>query len=41
LVVVYGSMHSHKDMNVNKFSLPTTKHFIKGESVKLSKGKTL
>jgi len=31
-------MHSHKDVNVNKFSLPTTKHFIKGESVKLSKG---
>jgi len=27
LVVVYGFMHSHKDMNVNKFSLPTTKHF--------------
>jgi len=31
LVVVYGFMHSHKDMNVNKFRLPTTKHFIKGE----------
>jgi len=28
-------MHSHKDMNGNKFSLPTSKHFIKGESVKL------
>jgi len=38
LVVVDGFMHSHKDMNVNKFSLPTTKHFINGESVKLSKG---
>jgi len=38
LVVVYGFMHSHKDMNMNKFSLPTTKHFIKGESVKLSNG---
>jgi len=38
LVVVYGFMHSHKDMDVNKFSLPTTKHFIKGGSVKLSKG---
>jgi len=31
-------MHYHKDMNVNKFSLPNTKHFVKGESVKLSKG---
>jgi len=38
LVVVYGFMHSHKDMNVNQFSLPTTQHFIKGASVKLSKG---
>jgi len=38
LVVVYGFMHSLKDMNVNRFSLPTTKHFIKGESMKLSKG---
>jgi len=35
LVVVYGFMHSHKDLYV---SLPTTKHFIKVESVKLSKG---
>jgi len=25
-------------MDVNKFSSPTTKHFIKGESVKISKG---
>ena len=38
LVVVYGFMYSHKDKNVNKFSLPTTKHFIKGEIVKLSNG---
>jgi len=38
LVVVYGFMYSHKDMDVNKFTLPTTKHLIKGESVKLSKG---
>jgi len=38
LVVVYGFMHSHKYMDVNKFSSPTTKHFIKGESVKISKG---
>jgi len=28
-------------MNVNKLSWPTTKHFMKGESVKLSKGYTL
>jgi len=38
LVVVYAFMHSHKDMNVSKFNLPTTKHFMKVESVKLSKG---
>jgi len=31
-------MDSHKDMNVNKFTMPTTKHFFKGDSVKLSKG---
>ena len=41
LVVVYGFMHSHKGMDVNKFSLSTSKHFIKGESVKLLKGQTL
>jgi len=23
-------MDSHKDMNVNKFRIPTTKHFFKG-----------
>jgi len=39
LVVVYGFMHSHKDMNVNKFSLPTTKHFIKGEVRNFQRGK--
>ena len=38
LVVVYGSMYSHKDMNVNKFGIPTTKYFFKKGSVKLSKG---
>jgi len=38
LVVVYGFMDAHKDMNVNKFRLPTAKHVFKGESVKLSKG---
>jgi len=31
VVVVYGFMHFHKDMNVNEFGLPTTKHFIKRE----------
>jgi len=31
-------MDSHKDMNVNEFRIPTTKHFSKGEGVKLSKG---
>ena len=30
LVVVYNFMDSHRDMNVNKFRIPTTKHFIKG-----------
>jgi len=29
LVVVYGFMDSHKDMNVNKFRIPTNKHFFK------------
>jgi len=38
LVVVYGFVDSHKDMNVNKFRIPNTKHFIKGGSVKPSKG---
>jgi len=34
-------MDSHKDMNVNEFRIPITKHFSKGETVKLSKGQTL
>jgi len=34
-------MGSHKDINVNKFRIPTTKHFLKEEGVKLSKGQTL
>jgi len=38
LVVVYGVMDSHKDMNVNKSRIPTTKHFFEGGSMKLSKG---
>ena len=29
LVDVYGFVDSHKDMNINKFRIPTTKHFIK------------
>jgi len=29
LVVVYGLVDSHKDMNINKFRIPTTKHFFK------------
>jgi len=32
-------MDSHKDMNANKFKIPTTKHFLKGNSVKLQRGK--
>jgi len=38
LVVVYGCMYSHKDMNVNKFRIPTPNIFIKEGSMKLSKG---
>ena len=29
LVVVFSFMDSHRDMNVNKFRIPTTKHFFK------------
>jgi len=29
LVVVYAFVDSHKDMNINKFRIPTTKHFFK------------
>jgi len=29
LVDVYGFVDSHKDMNINKFRIPTPKHFIK------------
>jgi len=28
LVIAYGFMDSHKDMIVNKFRMPTTKHFF-------------
>ena len=34
-------MGSHKDMNLNKFRIPTTEHFLKEEGVKPSKGQTL
>jgi len=30
LVFVYSFMDSHKDMSVNKFRIPITKHFFKG-----------
>jgi len=38
LVVVYGFMDSHKDMNVNKFRIPTTKRFFKGGKCETFKG---
>ena len=38
VVVVYGSMYSHKHMNVNKFGIPTTKHIFKGGKYKTFKG---
>jgi len=38
LVVVYGFMYSHQDMNVNKFRIPTTKHLFKGEKCETFKG---
>ena len=38
MVVVYISMNSHKDKIVTKFRIPTTKHFLKEGSVKLSNG---
>jgi len=34
LVVFYDFIDSHKDMDVNKFRIPTTKHFSKGETFK-------
>jgi len=39
LVVVYGFMDSHKDMNVNKFRIPTTKHFFEGGKYETFKGR--
>jgi len=38
LIVVYGFTHSRKDMNVNEFRIPTTKHFIKGGKGETFKG---
>jgi len=35
---VYGFMYPHKDMNVNKFRIPTTKHFNKGRKCEAFKG---
>ena len=29
-LVVYNFMDSHKDMNINKFRIPTAKYFFKG-----------
>ena len=38
LVVFYGFTDSHKDMNVNKFKIPTTKCFFKGGKCEAFKG---
>jgi len=38
LVVVNGFMDSHIDMNVNKFRIPTTKHYLKGEKCETFQG---
>ena len=38
VVVVCSFMNSHKDMNVNKFTILTPKHFLKGDSAKLLNG---
>jgi len=34
-------MDSHKNMNVNKFRIPTTKHFLKGGKCETFQGLTL
>ena len=36
--VFCGFMDSHKDMNVNKFTTTTTKHFSKGGKCETFKG---
>jgi len=38
LVVFYSFMDSHKDMNVNKFRIPTTRHFFEGGRCETLKG---
>jgi len=38
LVVFYSFMDSHKDMNVNKIRIPTTKDFFKGGRCETFKG---
>jgi len=38
LGVVYSFMYSHKDMNVNKFRIRTTKHFFKRGKCETFKG---
>jgi len=41
LVVFNSFMDSHKDMNVNKFRTPITKHFFKGGKGETFKGVNL
>jgi len=38
LVAFYSFMDSHKDINVNKFRIPTTMHFLKGGRCETFKG---
>jgi len=38
LVVFYSFMDSHKDVNVNKFRIPTTEHFFKEGRCETFKG---
>jgi len=38
LVVFYSFMHSNKNMNVNKFRIPTTKNFFEGGRCETFKG---
>ena len=41
LFVVYSFMDSYKDMNVNKFRIPTTQNFFKGGKCEAFKGVNL
>jgi len=36
--LLFSFMDSHEDMNVNKFRIPTTKHFFKGVNYETFKG---